>query len=326
MSVGGKVSGWATIVCVLAELVSGGPVSAQGPVPEPGTSFRECRDCPEMKVVPRGRFTMGSPASEAGRFANEGPQHTVTIARPFAIGVYDVTVGDYSAFVRATGRPTTDECRIYDPTFVDPQLVRVRGKSWRNPNFAQTNRDPVVCVTFDDAQAYVAWLNGKVAGSASGMREAAPYRLPTEAEWEYAARAGTQTPYPWGTAITRGAANYGPDELRFAPVAIGADRWMYTSPVGSFPANGFGLFDMVGNAWNFTQDCWRDDYNGGPTDGAAYRAAQCNERVVRGGSWFKPPAGERSAKRGEGKPVDLKGNAEIGFRVVRDLDIPVNGG
>ena len=313
-----------TLCCIatalLLSLLTTAVAAAPGPVRTAGASFRECRDCPEMKVVPAGAFTMGSPAAEAGRFANEGPQHRVMIARPFAIGAYDVTVGQYRAFVHATGRSATDACRIYDPSFVDPQLVRVRGRNWEQPNFAQTETHPVVCVTFDDATAYVAWLNSKIGHRAPGAP--GPYRLPSEAEWEYAARAGTATPYYWGAAIRRSDANYGPDDVRFAPVAMGADRWEYTAPVGSFPPNPFGLFDMAGNVWNFTEDCWRADYDGVPGDGSAYRDAKCDERVVRGGSWFKPPAGERSAKRGEGKASDLKGNAEIGFRVVRDLDTP----
>ena len=306
-------------------LASEGAVASADPRPLPaaGARFHDCANCPEMIIIPAGSFTMGSPKSEQGRFDNEGPQHPVTIARPFAMGVYDVTVGEYRRFVNATGQATSEDCRVYDPAFIEPQLVRVRGKNWKKPNFAQTDRNPVVCVTFDDARAYVEWLNSQVGLSSSSARAlgvSGPYRLPTEAEWEYAARAGTTTPFYWGTAMRRSDANYGPDELRFAPVAKGADRWEYTSPVGSFPANAFGLFDMAGNAWNFTQDCWHPDYAGAPDNGSARTDGPCNARVVRGGSWFKPPAGERSAKRGEGKVADLRGNAEIGFRVVRDLD------
>ena len=302
---------------LLAPAASGGAAEQRAA----GTRFRDCPDCPEMIVIPAGSFTMGSPRSEEGRFENEGPQHLVTITRPFAMGVYDVTLGEYRKFANATGRPTTDGCRIYDPTFIDPQLVRVHGKNWQQPNFAQTDRDPVVCVSFEHPRAYVDWLNWQVSRASSPRAAASgPYRLPSEAEWEYAARAGTMTPFYWGSAIRRAAANYGPDELRFAPVAMGADRWEYTSPVGSFPANAFGLFDMAGNVWNFTQDCWRASYDGAPSDGSARAEAKCDERPVRGGSWFKPPSGERPAKRGEGTAANLKGNAEIGFRVVRDLD------
>ena len=293
------------------------------PLAAPGSRFRDCLDCSEMIVIPAGAFTMGSPKSEEGRFDNEGPQRPVKIVRRFAMSIYDVTVAQYRKFVRVTGRPSTDGCRIYDPAFIDPQLVRVRGKSWRNPNFVQTDSDPVVCVTFDDALAYINWLNSQIRPSAVGghvLSSPGPYRLPTEAEWEYAARAGTSTPFYWGSAMRRIDANYGPDEPRFAPVAMGADLWSYTSPVGSFPANRFGLYDMAGNVWQFTQDCWHANYDGAPADGSAWIEGPCDERVVRGGSWFKPPAGERPAKRGQGRVSDLKGNAEIGFRIVRDLD------
>ena len=284
------------------------------PTSEAGTRFRECRDCPEMVVIPSGSFTMGSPESEQGRFKNEGPEHRVAIPRSFAMAVDVVTRGEYARFVRATRRATPDSCRVYDVSFADNDLIRVRGKNWRKPNFSQADDHPVVCVTWDDAHAYVDWINRQVA---PGGKK--PYRLPSEAEWEYAARGGTATPYYWGAEILRSRTNYGPDEPRFAPVAQGADRWAYTSPVGAFPPNPFGLNDMAGNVWQFTEDCWHDSYEGAPVDGSARIDGKCDERVVRGGSWFKPPAGERSAKRGQGKVVDLKGNHEIGFRLVRDL-------
>jgi formylglycine-generating enzyme required for sulfatase activity len=310
----------AALGLLLSSATSGGAAANNAPGDRaPGSRFRECADCPELIVVPAGSFTMGSPPSEEGRFDTEGPQHVVVIKRPFAIGVYDVTVGEYRKFIRATGRVATDGCRVYDPTFIDPQLVRVRGRNWQRPGFPQTDRNPVVCITLEDTRAYVNWLNDKVVRALGAPGGSGLYRLPTEAEWEYAARAGTTTPFYWGATMHRSDANFGPDEMRFAPMVKGADRWGYTSPVGSFPANPFGLFDMSGNAWNFTQDCWHANYDGAPGDGSARTEPKCDERVVRGGSWLKPAAGERSAKRGEGRPGDLKGHQEIGFRVVRDL-------
>lgn len=281
-----------------------------------GQVFRECTHCPEMVILPAGSFTMGSPEDEKGRFANEGPQHRITIAYRIAFATRLVTVGEYRQFAKATGRPAGSSCRIYDPSFVDADLVRVRGYNWRKPNFRQADDHPVVCISYDDATAYARWLNHGLDphGDGSGA-----YRLPTEAEWEYAARAGTDTAYYWGEAIERSRANYGPDALPFAPVASGADKWKYTSPVGAFPANPFGLYDMAGNVWQFTQDCWHETYDGAPTDGSARISDTCGERAVRGGSWFKPPMGERSAKRGQGKIADLKGNHEIGFRLVREI-------
>ena len=291
--------------------------AASPPLPSapPGTRFRECRSCPEMVMIPAGHFAMGSAEDEKGRFKKEGPVHHVKIARPFAMAINPVTRGEWRRFMRTTGRKDPEACRIYDVSFADHDLVRVYGKNWRRPNFAQTDAHPVVCITWDDACAYAVWVNGQI-GASGGT---GPYRLPTEAEWEYAARAGTTTPYYWGNEISRAQTNYGPETLPFAPVASGADRWEYTSPVGAFPANPWGLHDMAGNVWQFTLDCWHETYEGAPADGSARADGKCDERAVRGGSWFKVPTGERSAMRGQGKIADLKGNHEIGFRLVRDL-------
>jgi formylglycine-generating enzyme len=280
----------------------------------PGTRFRDCSDCPEMVVLPAGRFTMGSAASEMGRFANEGPEHPVEIPHAFAVGVYDVTRKEFEQFARATKRPAGDSCLAYD----GKGLPDTPGKTWRDPGFPQTDRDPVVCVTWQDATDFVAWLNQRVDKSHTAGEGGHPYRLLTEAEWEYAARAGTTSAYYWGDQMLREHANYGPNEMRFAPTIEGKDLWGYTSPVGSFPANGFGLFDMAGNVWQWTADCWHDSYAEAPLDGSAWTSGACEARVVRGGSWFKPAAGERSAKRGIVKP-EVR-NGEIGFRVARTLD------
>ena len=320
----------AAISLLLAQAVSGEAIAGNAPgqraVPRPGERLRDCPNCPEMMVVPAGTFVMGSPDAEAGRFKDEGPQHSVTISRPFAIGIYPVTLTEYRRFAVASGHAINDECRVLR----GQRLVSTAGKNWLWPDFLQTDQDPVVCVTWDDAHAYIDWLNGQVkqnptAAGASGR--SGPYRLPSEAEWEYAARAGTTTPFYWGMTMRRSDANYGLDDvpvvdgkLVFKPMAQGADRWKYTSPVGAFPANPFGLYDMAGNAWQFVEDCWHPDYLGAPNDGSARTDGKCDERIVRGGSWLKPPAGERPAKRGEAKVDDLYGNHEIGFRVVRDLD------
>ena len=311
-----RATGFAAVFALLAAMTaSAAPRLATNVSTQPGAAFRECRDCPEMIVLPVGQFTMGSPETEKERFRNEGPQHAVTIPRSLAMAAYTVTVGEYRRFVTATRRATPDSCRVYDPSFADHDLVRVLGKNWQRPNFKQGDRHPVVCVTWDDTGAYIAWLNRSLGHSAG----AGPYRLPSEAEWEYAARGGTTTAFYWGEEIDRTRANYGPDKLPFGPMASGVDRWLYTSPVGAFPPNAWGLYDMAGNVWQFTQDCWQDSYDGAPSDGSPRRDAKCDERVVRGGSWFKIPTGERAAKRGQGKAVDLKGAHEIGFRLVRDL-------
>jgi serine/threonine-protein kinase PpkA len=162
-------------------------------------------------------------------------------------------------------------------------------------------------VSWGDAQAYAAWLS---------RRTGKPYRLPSEAEWEYAARAGSTTARPWGPELTRDRANYGA-EACCAPAAVGADKWRFTSPVGAFPANRFGLYDMIGNVWQWVEDCGHDRYDGAPADGSAWVLGDCRTRMVRGGAWFQAPDSERSAARA----ADDAGFriADIGFRVARSL-------
>jgi formylglycine-generating enzyme required for sulfatase activity len=219
-------------------------------------SFRECaKDCPEMIVVPAGEFMMGSPATEKGR-DNEGPQRKVIIARPFAVSKFDVTFDDWDACVSVGGCP-----RASDGGF---------GRGTR----------PVIYVSWDEAQQYVAWFS-KMTGK--------PYRLLTEAEWEYAARAGTTTVYYWGDEIGKGNANC---------IGCGSQWDRQTSPVGSFKPNAFGLYDMAGNVWQWVEDCYHDDYNEAPTDGSAWiTSSDCSRRVVRGGSWGLEPLVLRSAYR-----------------------------
>jgi formylglycine-generating enzyme required for sulfatase activity len=263
------------------------PAPAQAPVenvqPAPGdtappsASFRDCaKDCPEMIVIPAGEFTMGSPAAEKDRLAIEGPPHRVMIARPFAVSKFDVTFADWDACVAAAGCP-----QIGDAGF---------GRGTK----------PVINVTWNDAQQYVAWLS-KITGQ--------PYRLLTEAEWEYAARAGATTAYPWGDEAGEGNAN--------CNGCGGAGNNRATSPVGSFKPNGFGLYDMAGNVGQWVQDCFHGDYNGTPTDGSAWTGGDCSHRVVRGGSWVDRPQFSRSARRLSFSTVFRISN--LGFRVGRTL-------
>ena len=256
-------------------------------------TFRDCADCMLMAVLPPGRFMMGSPKNEPGRQTAEGPRHAVTIPKAFAISVYDVTVADYTQFVDATG---------YAP--LNPRC------DWRNPAYKgtllrQTPADPVVCVSWTDANEYLRWLS---------TRGGNTYRLPTEAEWEYAARAGTTSARYWGPKPDPNRANTGTDTC-CAPGVAGADRWLYTSPVGSFPANPFGLYDMIGNVWQWTADCGSENYvleNSARPDPQA-----CETHVVRGGGWFHPPEQARAATRAADQK-DLR-VADIGFRVARSL-------
>jgi formylglycine-generating enzyme required for sulfatase activity len=278
-------------------------------------SFRECADCPEMVVVPAGAYTMGSPDGEKARVKDEGPQHTVTIRRPFAVGRLHVTIEQFDAFVRDTGYEANSKCRTYEAG----KLEEHAGQSWRDPGFAQEPSHPVVCVSFDDARAYVDWLARKTGR---------PYRLPTEAEWEYAARSRTQPgAYPrfW----------FGDDDKDFCQNGNGADQkardeidwargwtivpcndgYAYTSPSGRYAANAFGLYDMAGNAWQWMADCWNGAYNGAPADGAAWTTGDCKIRVVRGGSWNGDPRDLRAARRYGYAGADFF----IGLRVARTL-------
>lgn len=277
-----------TLLSVLALWTSeGGAASAR--------SFRDCANCPLMSVIPAGRFVMGSPASETGRTDAEGPQHDVVIAHAFAVSVFDVSRSDFEAFARESNFSQSGA-----------------GCGWRAPRAGgapinQSPTDPVVCVSWNDAQAYLAWLSA---------RTGKHYRLLTESEWEYAARAGTTSARPWGEHPSHEQANTGADRC-CAPVVSGRDRWLHTSPAGSFPANRFGLADMIGNVWQWVEDCASDDYVAAPTNAAARAGAACELHIVRGGSWFHPPDMARSASRVADR-ADFR-IGDIGFRVAETL-------
>ncbi len=251
--------------------------------------FQDIDGGPEMVVAPGGSFMMGSPAKEPERYDDEGPQHRVTIAKPFAIGRHAVTRGQFAAFVNATGYNADDR--------------------WRNPGFTQNDRHPVVCVNWEDAQAYAKWLREKT-GKA--------YRLPTEAEWEYVCRAGTVTPFWWGSSITPAQANYDGNYTYKGGGSKGEYRER-TVPVESFEANLWGLYQVHGNVWEWCEDVWHDDYNGAPTDGSAWTTGKDSRRVLRGGSWSSGPRGLRSALRGRGTPDDRGGG--FGVRLARTLNL-----
>ena len=269
----------------------------------PGSVFRDCEECPDMVVVPAGSFRMGSPSGEAGRLDIEGPMHRVEISKPFAIGRFEVTRGEYARFVSETGHSSGTACWTYE----GGEWEERTGRNWRNPGFAQADSRPAVCVNWKDARSYVAWLSRK-SGEA--------YRLLSESEWEYAARAGTTGPFHFGSTISTDQANYD------GTFAYGSGReGVYrerTVSVGSFPANGFNLHDMHGNVWEWVEDCWNDSYAGAPSDGSAWTSGDCSYRVLRGGSWYGGPRGARSATRywnSTGNRVSY-----FGFRVARTSD------
>ena len=251
--------------------------------PQVGERFRDCAACPEMIVVPAGSFLMGSPPDEEGRYGDEGPQHAVTIAQPFAAGVYEVTFAEFDACLADA----------------DSGCVR-----WPSASGWGRGRRPVVDVNWADARSYAEWLSER-----TGER----YRLLSEAEWEYAARAGTTTPFHTGATISTDDANY----RRRDGTARGR-----TLPVGSFDANAFGLHDMHGNVWEWVQDCWHNGYAGAPKDGSAWELPvgadrECSVRVLRGGTWDEGPWLLRSAYRGRAQ-AEIRAS-QAGFRVARTL-------
>ena len=247
----------------------------------------------------------------SGGFRNRSqPQHAVEV-KTFSAGRFEVTRGQYRLFVEDTGRGS-DGCFVWK----EGEFEKETARDWRDPAYAQDDSHPVTCVSWEDATAYTRWLSAR-----TGRR----YRLLTEAEWEYAARAGTSTRRFWGDDpnVSCEYANGADISTRARvpgtsqwPIAKCNDRYAYTAPVGRYRANAFGLHDMLGNVWEWTQDCWNPDYTGAPVDGSARTGGDCTMRVVRGGSWEDGPLGLRSAYR-VGSPVVIRVYIR-GFRVARD--------
>ena len=275
-----------------------------------GKRFRDCIGCPEMVVVPAGSFKMGSPATTAGgeSYQGEGLIRRVSIGQPFAVGVHEVTRGEFARFVRAMGRSMGNTCAMWDAG--EGQAVESTGRNWRNPGFIQTDRHPVVCVGWTDAQAYVKWLSQE-----TGKR----YGLLSESQWEYVARSGTRTSRYWGASESGQCrhANGADTSTGFEWGVSCNDGHARTSPVGNYSANGFGLYDVLGNVWEWTQDCWNASYRGAPSDGSAWESGYCTQRVARGGSWHNPPWVLRPAFRH--KAATVYRSHLLGFRVARTL-------
>ena len=273
------------------------------PARSPGDVFRDCKSCPQMVVVPAGDYMMGSPSSEKDQRDDESPRHRVTISKPFAVGKYEVTRGEFREFVSDTGHLSGRGCNYW----TGEEWKKSDAYSWRNPGFAQGEDAPVVCVDWNDAKAYVKWLSGKTGHQ---------YQLLSESEWEYVARAGTTGPFHFGRTISTDQANYH-GEYVYGSGRKGVFREKTVS-VGRFPSNGYGLHDVHGNVWEWVEDCWHSDYSGAPTDGRAWTSGgDCNRRVLRGGSWGNAPRNLRAAIRF----WDGAGNRSNGggFRVARTL-------
>ena len=288
-----------------------------------GQTIKDCADCPEMVIIPAGSFEMGSPESEKDRWpdGSEGPVHKVSIDYTFALGKHELTRAEFARFVNASGYKSEAERSQGCYAWAGKAWAYDASKNWRNPGFDQADSHPVVCVSWNDAQAYLAWLNQKVPGKA--------FRLPSEAEWEYAARAGQGAKrFPWGddqnySQICSFANSMDATGKAKVPgvtwtAASCSDGYAYTAPSGSFKPNAFGLYDMHGNAFEWVQDVYHENYQGAPADGSAWvSGGEQARRVLRGGAWNSFPRGLRSAIRNHDAPDD-RGNF-TGLRIARTL-------
>ena len=284
-----------------------------------------------MVVIPPGQFIMGTADSEPGRLGNEGPQREVTIARAFAVSKHEITVGQYRQFSADTNRGIKNNNCVVVTGLRGGEPVR--GKSWDDPNYDQGDDHPVACISWNDSQDFIAWLAEKTGKG---------YRFLTEAEWEYAARAGTSTRYHFGND-EKELCDYAnvPDLTAKVEMAKneGWSPWLYvecndgygiqSAPVGSYKPNEFGVYDMHGNVWEWVEDCYYANFIDGPKDGSARLSADDCVRVVRGGSLSAPVAASRSAMRFGGE-TELRGpaaekapkewhNFNLGLRIARDL-------
>lgn len=275
---------------------------------------------PELVVVPQGQFMMGSTEGELGRLSHEGPRHRVLISAGFAVGRFEVTVAEFQQFVDATGYRTDAERigrgRIYDPR--TRRITEQSGVHWRldyRGRGAQLDL-PVIHVSWRDAKAYLAWLSEETGK---------PYRLLSEAEFEFVLRAGSQWVYPWGSGMPdrvlenlAGDGDRSPTQASWSVAFPNySDGHWGPAPVGQYPSNAMGLHDVGGNVMEWTEDCWHDTYVRAPSDGSAWVNRGCGQHVVRGGSWLATPTLARSAYRmamGE-----RQSDVRVGFRVARSL-------
>lgn len=313
----------------LALAIAFAPAAGAGPLDTPslrgGAAFRDCPDCVEMAVIPPGSFNMGSSLDERARegvpeaFASrEGPQHRVTIPRAFALARYEITRAQYARFVSATHRPDPPGCGVHDAKA--DSWAEKPGYSWRKPSFDQTDQHPAACISWQDATDYAAWL-AKTTGK--------PYRLASEAEWEYAARGGTTTARYWGDAAelacqqanimtSATVEKLGTPRSWTKQLVCMDDSHAFTEPVGSYAPNPFGLYDMIGNVFEWVQDCYHPNYVGAPTDGSAWNEPDCKLRVPKGGGFHSAPWIARPAFHGGPVKPDAHPVAS-GIRVARDL-------
>ena len=306
---------WLPVFVLLAGLAHAGEPTPSGAV------FQDCAHCPDMVFIPAGETMIGATPEDLALMVSpesaklEQPRHKVTL-HPFAIGRSAVTRAQFSAFQFETGYESTSGCNIFDPA--TNEFVERPSLGWTRPGFVQGDHDPVVCVSYQDAMAYVGWLTRKTRR---------PYRLPTEAEWEYAARAGTAGLRYWGEDDACRYANIADQAMKSAGLED-SQRSIFTcndgrttpAPVASFAPNRFGLYDMYGNAAQWVADCLHPSYDGAPSDGSLWGGAKDCMRMIRGGGWMAGPSEIRAARRSS-NPPDARDNG-LGFRVARDTEPP----
>ncbi len=265
---------------------------------------KDCPQCPTMVSMPAGAFQMGKTV-DYGYGEMDGPTHSVTLARPFALSLNEVTLAEYRAFVRETRYVPERKCNVYKKDaqwYIDPK------RSWDDPGFEQADTHPVVCVSWRDTQAYIKWLNA---------RTGRLYRLPSEAEWEYVAARADLGNSRAGGGVTHENANIGKPECCGGATA-GRDAWTYTAPVGSFPADKLGLNDVRGNVWEWQSDCYEQDYRDAPLDGSSRESCSASGyRVVRGASYGD--GGEYLSERLRLRGTEDHGYFTVGFRLAESL-------
>jgi formylglycine-generating enzyme required for sulfatase activity len=299
--------------------------TALAQAPKPAQTFRDCPDCPEMAVIPAGEGVIGASPDMPDRRASERPLAAAVIAQPFAMATTETTRAAFARFVEDTRRrppigprpgrknPVPEGCNFWNGAY-----GYVLSHDWRNPGFVQRESEPVLCVSYEDAAAFAAWLSRKTGRA---------YRIPSSVEWEYAARAGAATAWPWGAdseaACTH--ANIADRTFRNAwstrPSFNCDDSFLHTAPVARFKPNAFGLHDMIGNAWEWTADCWRDDLTaagGDPRPITAAEGGDCAFRTPMGGGWISGPGWARPSARSRDPAVYR--SFMLGFRVAAALE------
>jgi formylglycine-generating enzyme required for sulfatase activity len=302
---------------ILSFCVLSAAALAQEQKPDP-TIFRDCADCPEMKIVPAGSFVMGTDETivdkvkwstdiERQRLTWETPRMPVTFAQPFALGVFEITRDQFEAFIKATARKIEPGCTLWKGDW-----IRSSDQTWDKNDLDQRGDHPVVCIDWVDAQAYADWLT---------LKTGRTYYLPGNAQWEYAYRAGTTTPYFWGDdpediCAYGNVADAGlTAKHKDRPAFSCTDKFLYTAPVGMKQPNPWGFYDMTGNVWEWIADCWTTDNKAQRADGAAIQAGDCTQAPLRGGAYGTGPKFTRSSSRGGPDPRTGARQGWIGFRI-----------